>query len=219
MKCFFTQGRRVVFFLCLYCILVPDVQAQTSITGGTLTNFEMLASLGNDLIEKVVQKSGMVSKNASVFLTISKKDSTNWFLEKGLSRYLIGSGYEIFTALNDTLSKAGNKNYLIQFNTIDIGIKYKPDIKVDLKLERTGFLNVDFKITDGHTKQVLLNDVFFESVQDWVDVSERENLENQNIDFTIGEITEGLPSVRFKPLIITAVTGTVVYLFYALRSR
>lgn len=219
MKCFLATGWLFTFLLCLHCIIVTDVKAQNILSGGTVNNYELLTSLGNDLVEKVVKKSGLINEKACVFLLTSRKDSINWFLEKRLSSYLINSGYEVYSTFRDSLPKLDYKNYLIEFNTIEIGIKYRADVTVDLKLERTGFLNADFRITELETNKVLLNDIFFESVTDWVDVSEKEDIENQNIDITIGEISEGLPTVRFKPLIITMVTGTIVYLFYALRSR
>jgi hypothetical protein len=55
---------------------------------------------------------------------------------------------------------------------------------------------------------------------DWVSAAARTQIENPNVSFTTGkfEIQSGKSKI-FEPVLITGVTGVIIFLFFSLRSR
>jgi hypothetical protein len=86
--------------------------------------------------------------------------------------------------------------------------------------QRHANIIVELGAHDVATRQLRLQKIFVESAADTLAGKILPRLEDQGFDFTLGSRESRDENPRWlEPVLITAATGVVIYLFYSLRSR
>ena len=210
---------------CLLCFIVSTIWFTTNAQNSyseNLTNYDFLSEITDSLIEKSLadyfKKPGLVIVNA-----INQSDD-NWFVEDRLLKTLIGYECQVYNqgTIQDFVNTSNQPVLKIDYKIINLGISYVADFSSNPErtLKRTATVNIYLKIHNQDTGQIIYNKQSMESKSDWISPDNISKLENENISFTRGVIIQTPASTKiFKAITISAATGIIVYLFYALRSR
>jgi hypothetical protein len=191
------------------------------------TNYELLTSMTDSLITEIAMAIP-ASVNRVTLRDWKGEDGSDipsgwthpasWFLENRLTEILKARHFEVF--LNDEYLQPGqpaDSSAVVDFRLLDIGIEYG-NSREGLVL-RKAHVSLLGRLMVSATGRIAYNGTLQANKSDWVTLADKQLYENPNIEFTIGKAVQTRGGGILQPLIVTVVTGVVVYLFYALRSR
>ncbi len=195
------------------------------------TNYEVLSGLADSLlieladaipqsVHKIVLREwgGGRSNAGNNFGSDGSRD--DWFIESRLNEILKDRNYEIYLDRDFILQGSADSMAIIEFKLLEIGIGYSNQSIKEGPMMRTARIHFLARMMLQPTAQILYSGVLQGSKQGWVSLADRQSIENPNIHFTIGKaISAKRVSRILQPIVVTVVTGVVVYLFYAIRSR
>lgn len=181
---------------------------------------EMIDAIPKSVHKVVLSEWGRGSTNVGV-IAGSDGSSDDWFIESRLNEVLKDRGFDIYSHRDFPFNEETEDSAaVIDFKLLDIGIGYSHQSIKEGSLKRTARLHFLARIILQPTGKTLYSGGLQGNRQDSVALSERESNENPKVHFTIGRSIETKGGSRIlQPIVVTVVTGVVVYLFYALRSR
>lgn len=160
----------------------------------------------------------------SVFVRVMESDGASpgsrgdWFLENRLVDVFKKRAFEVF--VNNRRQPYPDSTALVEYKLLDIGIEYLgPDTKNEM-VNRRAHIHFLGRVVLHTSGQVLFNGSLQARRSGRIALADKQSLENTAVDFTIGKVvTNKRRSSVLQPVVVTVITGVVVYLFYALRSR
>ncbi|MBN1480521.1 hypothetical protein JXA70_09645 [candidate division KSB1 bacterium] len=134
-----------------------------------------------------------------------------WLVNKQLYKVLKESGVrQIYT------QKQSDNFMHVTYKTVAQIISYD---KINNKqLKRIIDTEIYLHIADAH-KRVVTNEHIKKTYTDTVQKSQIQTIENIHFTFTKGEQKKSWFSAIYEPLIVTTVTGLIIFLFYSYRSQ
>lgn len=187
------------FNILIFSLLFPVwVQAQEGYT------VRFLEKMSERLLRKFDEKH-LMRHEAVATTPIDSTDRVDQLFSEVLIRYL-NRKYSV-----SNLSRNEAADYLmLRFNVLDWDVNLSFD-KLSRKVIRRGSLVLFFELIDHPSSEIIWQGEFEETHSDSISVEEMNIMPVQSEESNRANILE--------PILITGVTGVVVYLFYALRSR
>lgn len=171
----------------------------------------MNAQEGFTILEKVTER--LLKRFGEQYLTQHKRvaiasvdssDTVNRYFGAALRRYLNGRG------IRSPSRDAGVDHLRLRFDVLDWNVDLAFD-KVSRKVVREGTLTLFFELAHHPSDETIWRGRFEEAYSDSIAVEQLSLL-------AVKPEKSNRRSI-WQPILITGVTGVVVYLFYALRSR
>ena len=195
--------------------------AMTAFTIDTLqipqTNIVILQSLFGKAAQKVLDEV-TIGKDTIIDLTVQTSDD-RWIVQQAISSTLLDAGYRVQT--ESPLSEDTTVRFDVK--PIEIRVAYDGILRSGLfgtkRTIRTLSCSLAFLITETQTHNVRLSKTLSVENTDTVDVDLIPHLEDQSVKSTQGKIPDESFIDRIaEPLVIIGAAGTIIYLFFHIRS-
>ena len=197
----------------LLCLMVSVVGAQET----RLSNLEQLQALGQQLLKDSLAIHPGKTDSAALILQANHEMSTkNWFVENMLVKWAREKGFEKIVRGDRETDRT--LVYRLEYQPIALKVRYLDHS--ESFVNRHCSLAFYALLTDPGDA-VLFSGTLADSVVDRVPKDAVNELENAELEFTIGTraTTASWLSKSFEPFLVSSVTGIVIYLFYSFRSR
>lgn len=194
----------------------------------TKSNLDIFSDLIDSVLTEILPE---IPKEPSTTLFIKNLDANSnisWFIENRIVHILKSLGFhdEIYVGDPDFSNRDGKTTLRLDYKVLDLKVKY-------MKREDGGFLGsgsnqINRQITVGLLVRVvkvpedalILSEERWKNYNDWINEDQISTVENSNLPFTSGEFKYNKNSKNLlEPLLVTGVTGIIVFLFFSLRSR
>ncbi len=179
----------------------------------TLNNLAVFKKLVNTSIEKYIEP---VENNNSIILKVQAPDDFKWIFEEQVSS--LANNNSIAAVYNFPKTDSIQSALLLDINLQKSKTEYKTySFLPKDKIIRYIYLDYYIKLTQSDNK-VLLSEQYTNTYQDTIKSDQINQLQDINYPFTIGKKQSKIKNI-FEPLLIMSVTGTIIYIFYAFRSK
>jgi hypothetical protein len=209
-----------------WCLLLALFCANRS-SAEVTDNLQFLTLLTDSLIES--QISGIFSDSEGKILirAVQPNERLDWFFESRLVEvlkqqkadfiYVDGRVIENGAMVEDDDLK------VIEYRVLKLGIEYFEDPQKSMGLDKLGrkaVVSFFLKVLEPASGKVLLSQELAGAKAGWYDWDDRRRIEDPNVSFTKGVFYgKNGPSKSVQALLLTGVSGVIVFLFYSLRSR
>jgi len=173
----------------------------------------MLESVYASLFQNAISRLSL-SDSVATLQAAGIDGGYNWLLEAQILEALRSNGIQK-TILH---SKANIKDSLVEitYRPIKQNIIYK---KFDSKrIARTVSVELHLRVTSENC-ELLLSKIFKAAGADTLHRNKIGLIENSNLEFTHGYMKKSLASRMVQPVVVSLVTGFIIYLFYSYRSK
>jgi hypothetical protein len=181
-----------------------------SVQASQKTNLQILESVYFDICRDVV-----ASRNFADTSCVIEKSSTiteyNWVIEKQFFACLNAVGVK--HVYSDALVEDAAR---ISYKSIKHDLYYQK-VK-DKKSERHIDIELHVRLVDSKNS-ILHDDIVKRTKTDTLFTKELKNMEDINYPFTIGKKNQSFLKRVYEPVLITMITGWIIYLFYSYRSQ
>lgn len=213
MKWFGRNGKKLTFLFLLFECLPRVCLSQEA------SNFQFIVSLTDSLLNSALSEVSVEQAGQVGIKSLENDNKLNWFFEDRLVELLRRRGVVSIYLNNE--SPINSPILIFEYNALEIDFKYdKPNsaLQDSLKVKRIADVGFFITITDQATGDVLLSKRFEATKIGWFQLNRSGEQTNDNIHFFQGSSKSSKKNI-IQPILITSVTGIIVYLFYALRSR
>ena len=170
----------------------------------TKTNLEVLEQLYFEIFDEFLVSS-IDSDTSCVIVRPANAPDYAWMIEAQLYKSL----QHVY--MNEAVDKPQKVNYQPIMQAISYDkIKKK-------QLERTVNVKIFCQIVNPQNK-VVFSDVLAKSYIDSI-YAKSKQLESVQYPFTVGQQKKSLLAIFYEPVLVTAIAGVVIYLFYSYRSQ
>jgi hypothetical protein len=176
-----------------------------------LTNLEVLQQLGRQVADSVARKIGI---GDTVRVDVRPVESA-WFLQHGI--------LTAFEQGGKTINQSSSSRYVVEMGLVSARISYfdkrRPGLFDARVVDRVVTLDMDARITDRVTGNLLLNQSVSESHRDTISAGDIERFENPAIPATHGTPPdEGFFNSILEPFVVVGAVAVAVYLLFHVRS-
>ncbi len=194
-----------------------------------LNNLEFLTILADSLLEQVTEEVFEKLQNKISIKSLEVNTEVDWFIENQLVKALQNRGFDTIYLKHkeEDINSSGNveiSHSLFEFKVLNLSIDYSEN--TDNGLSKSGYAvrkgNIRFllRVVQQPSGEFLWNGILAESKHDWILTDQIKAVENQNVAFTKGDFKINSGKIKIlEPVLISGVTGIIVFLFYSLRSR
>ena len=192
------------------------------------TNMEFVENVTDSLVMALTGKVPDIRNGPVCIVNAGGKHELNWLFEQRLLDYFRNQYVEEIYIRDQSESCFGSNDERRNLHTIEYdiqgfkiayeqkrGVPESPDL-----YQRGVLLNVRFRVLAQPRARVVWNGDLKIYETDLINSDTISAIENDDESYTRGEyIKAGTGSSVVQPLLIATVTGAVVYLFFAFRSR
>lgn len=159
-------------------------------------------------------------KSGLLLLKSEEEHPAGWLLEDELVSYLVSSDYPVALPSAAPSLNLQESNFLF-YRIIDMTLTY-PQVRRKgflgtRILTRTAKLNLSFRLEDGATGKVLWSQKGKEEQSDQIKRSQVASVNNKTYPFLSPSLPDDPQSRLLEPVLLVAVTGGLIYLFFANR--
>ncbi len=182
------------------------------------SNFLFISGLTDSLLGLATTQ--LPSEKASQAVLRGLEDnSINWFFEDRLVELLKRKNIA-HIYFEDQVDRSGgsvNSSLTFQYKVSKLDVKYNKQSRNSNTVKRSAEVGFFLRIIQHTTGKVLLSENFEATKEGWLDVNQ--NLQQTNdIQFDQSQPKQKKRNI-LQPILISSITGIIVYLFYGLRSR
>ncbi len=207
----FKKQTILIGFLWLIASLSNRCLAQES-------NFQFISSLTDSLLDlATTQIPG--EKTSQAILRSLEDNNINWFFEDRLVELLKRKNiaHIYFEDQVDRSRGSVNSSLTFQYKVSKLDVKYNKQSRNSNTVKRVAEVGFFLRIIQHATGTVLLSKNFEATKEGWLDVNQ--NLQQtDDIQFDQSQPKQKQRNI-LQPILISSITGIIVYLFYGLRSR
>jgi len=207
----FKKQTILIGFLWLIASLSNRCLAQES-------NFQFISSLTDSLLDMATtQLPG--EKSSQAILSRLEDNNINWFFEDRLVELLKRKNiaHIYFEDKVDGSPGSVNSSLTFQYKVSKLDVKYNKQSRNSNTVKRIAEVGFFLRIIQHTTGKVLLSENFEATKEGWLDVNQ--NLQQtDDIQFVRSQPKQKQRNI-LQPILISSITGIIVYLFYGLRSR
>lgn len=148
---------------------------------------------------------------------LDKDDRSNWYVEKEFLEFFPDSANGI-VLVNDDLPCGNNERLSISYKPLDLTVEYYPASQNNV--QRNVVERIYFRLMEcmGHT--VIWSGEITAHYNDSLKKKQVKFVESENLPFTVGVWKPSEKSMIFLPVaFVSAIAGSVVFLFFALRTQ
>ncbi len=203
----------MIGFLCLFGGLLNHGLAQES-------NSRFIANLTDSLLNLATDQLPIEGTNQAVLKNLEHSLNINWFFEDRLVELLRRKNvaHIYFEDQVDRSRGSVNSSLIFQYKVSKLDVKYNKQSRNSNTVKRIAEVGFFLRIIQHATGTVLLSKNFEATKEGWLDVNQ-ENLQQTNdIQFNQSQPKKEKRNI-LQPILISSITGIIVYLFYGLRSR
>lgn len=201
----------------------------SNVHGQEVSNLKFLANLTDSLLEEVSKKIlDDTTRPVKIRSLESNKDVT-WFFVNQLIEVLKKNDHAVIylnqgVNYQDLIQKDGSSFTVFEFKVLSIGVEYVDHRGGGLfgsgEIKRKGNVALSLRIFNQPSGEILWSGDIEGTRFDWIPANEIDVVENPNIPFTQANYPSSLSTKKIiEPILITGVTGIIIFLFYSLRSR
>lgn len=182
------------------------------------SNLEVFSELFNDIFSQVFSN---VHANDSAELAISIEQTpydVYWLLEPPLVTSARRTGFGHFRKI-ELITEQDSASFQIEIRPVRLSVAYESDADLQRhQVARVCRADLHIRLVDPR-QRILITDNFGSSIRDVIDKKQIERVENVRYPFATASRSKGFFKTWVEPLTVSAVTGTIIYLFYSFRSK
>ena len=208
----FKKQTILIGFLWLIASLSNRCLAQES-------NFQFISSLTDSLLDlATTQIPG--EKTSQAILRSLEDNNINWFFEDRLVELLKRKNiaHIYFEDQVDRSRGSVNSSLTFQYKVSKLDVKYNKQSRNSNTVKRIAEVGFFLRIIQHATGTVLLSKNFEATKEGWLDVNQENLQQTKDIQFNQSQPKQKKRNI-LQPILISSITGIIVYLFYGLRSR
>ncbi|TDI94246.1 MAG: hypothetical protein E2O77_01350 [Caldithrix sp.] len=208
----FKKRTILIGFLWLIASLSNRCLAQES-------NFLFISSLTDSLLDLATTQ--LTSEKASQAVLRSLEDNNiNWFFEDRLVELLKRKNiaHIYFEDKVEGSRDSENLSLGFEYKVFKLDVKYMKQSRNSKRVKRIAEVEFFLRIIQHATGTVLLSENFEGKKEKWLHVNQANLQETSDIQFNPSQPKQKKINI-LQPILISSVTGIIVYLFYGLRSR
>ncbi len=200
-------------FLCLFGGLSNHGLAQES-------NSRFITNLTDSLLNLATDQLPIEGTNQAVLKNLEHSLNINWFFEDRLVELLKRKNiaHIYFEDQVGLWSGAVNSSLVFEYKVLKLHVTYNKQIKNLNTVRRIGEVDFFLRIIEPATDTVLLSKNFKATKEDWFHLNHANLQQTKGIQFNRDQPKPSKGNI-LQPILISSITGIIVYLFYALRSR
>jgi len=183
------------------------------------TNLAIFKNLYYKGFSKAFQEIAVLDSVPLFFYNINKNETIDWLIEQQFVKSARDAGFITLVQSEGSTNLDKEKIIIAAYRSVLNNVNYTAmSLLPENNLYRQ--VNIEFyvKISDSDHR-VLFSDDFKEVFSDTIKVNNIKNIENNNLPFTIGNRSKSLVSRLLEPLLVTLITGSIIYIFYSFRSN
>jgi len=185
----------------------------------SITNLNIFKNLYYKGFSKAFQKITVFDSLTLYFNHLTKNKNIDWLIEEQFIKSANNAGFFNLIQIDDSTFLKNEKSYITEFHSVLNKVNYYPmSILPENKHNRKVTIEFYLKILSSGNQVLLSNDIK-ETYSDTIFVNKIKYIENTNFPFTIGNRSKSLVSKLLEPLLVSLITGTVIYIFYSFRSN
>ncbi len=183
------------------------------------TNLDIFKNLYYKGFSDAFQKIAVLDSLPLYFNNINKNKTIDWLIEEQLVKSAENAGFSTLKQIDDSSILKNEKNVYVEYRSVINNVNYSA-LSVLPENKQNRKVNIEFyvKILDPD-KQILLAAGIKKSYSDTINVNIIDRIEDKNLPFTVGERQKNLVSELLEPLLVTLITGSIIYIFYSFRSN
>ncbi|MBN1154029.1 hypothetical protein JXB12_03830 [candidate division KSB1 bacterium] len=214
----------IVLYLTLSLIPAPVQATDHQTYDQNLTVFKTMVE---GTVDQFVQEANLSKENKLIIDSQGNNDRRAMFIDVWMTGRLRDSGFDSIYVRSDyatvvtTDSTKTTDFVVIKYNVVEFFVTYNGTRSFwrEKPVTRSFISNLMFHISDEHG-YAKWSGTIKKDQTDIVPYSQLSKLETESIDFTRSTLpSKSIFSSYVEPLFVIGVTGTVIYLFYALRSK
>ncbi len=192
------------------------IQAQNS-----LTNQQMLDNILDSTLTKMIDQN--VLKNGEVIqIEVISTDSSFDNYQRTFLRQKLLSRLNVILSTGNSKEYIADKKLILKWTQWDINYTLtKKHFWQKSKYLRNFSADFFVEVEDLNSKTIIFAERFRFDENDTISKSKLKSIRNINLPFAMGNFTKkkGIMAGLVEPLFLFAISGTVVYLFYSIRSE
>jgi hypothetical protein len=191
-------------------------------------NLDILKSLTREIIIESIEDAGIDHDRWIYIQRLDSLSATNWFVEGMLQDTFRELGYDSLAMAHPVAKHtyidrlALRDPVILRFRTVDLAVEYNAERSFwgNADIQRKVYAELRLSMHEYSSGSLLCSGTRRKVADDTLRRGYIDNIENDNIAFTRGTLPETSIIRRvIEPVFIIGLTGTVVYLFYSLRSN
>ena len=183
------------------------------------SNVQFISSLTDSLLYlATTQIPG--EKSSQAILRGLEDNNINWFFEARLVELLKRKNIDhiYFEDQVDRSRGSVNSSLIFQYKVSKLDVKYNKQSRNSNRVKRIAEVGFFLRIIQHATGTVLLSKNFEATKEGWLDVRQENLQQTKDIQFNQDQPKQKKRNI-LQPILISSITGIIVYLFYGLRSR
>lgn len=182
-----------------------------------LSNLHIINMLIEQGLAQAFQKSGIDSIDQLNVLVPEPRTGNEWLIEQKLAGFL-GSNQKLrFLTPDRYMPESVASGWILEFKVIDINVSYQPDSKGIFARHIQVAWFIKLQTASG---VVLFLDNITKSYQDQIARNAVAVIENRNLAITQGHLPDsGTYTKYIEPIVVSIVSGLIIYLFFIMRSN
>ncbi len=178
-------------------------------------NLTILKTLASNVVEQVLNSVPPDSTIPIIINSPRQNFAGEWIVVNAFVQHLLSQGRSVQI---DVQPDSGN-HLIIEFQLNQLGVSYASTGPKNV-FAREVVLAVDLRVKRGENNQVVFFKNFQEQYADSLSAGEVLLVDNSSYSFTHASIPQQFGIKKLiQPLLILAVTGTVIYSFFFFRSK
>ena len=183
------------------------------------TNLEIFKNLYYKGFSNAFQKIIVLDSLPLYFNNLNKNITIDWLIEEQFVKSAHDVGFITLIQSDGSTGPKEEKKIVAEYHSVLNNVHYSAmSILSENKQNRQVNIEFYFRILDSDHR-ILLADDIKETYSDTINVNNIKHIENNNLPFTIGNRSKSLVSKLLEPLLVTLITGSVIYIFYSFRSN
>lgn len=209
------------FFILITLAGILENQKLAAQTPELITNLNLLESILDSTLKNLFEKTIIVPDDSVLFLVVAD-DSMFAAVQKSLLQEQLFNKYRIKLYTNSDIDTFLGK--IVTLKWLNWQILYQP-VKVNFwrkkKIQRNLMFDFIVEVSKSSESKILFSKRFQNQYNDILKKENLEKTENNNLLFTIGNLkkSNGIYNKWLKPVFLFAISGSVIYLFYTIRSK
>jgi len=183
------------------------------------SNFQFISSLTDSLLGRATTQ--LHSEKASQAILRSLEDNNiNWFFEDRLVELLKRKNIAHIYFEDQVEGSRGsvNSSLAFEYKVLKLDVKYNKQSRNSNTVKRIAEVDFFLRIIQHTTGTVLLSKNFEATKEEWLHVNQTNLQQTNDIQLNQGQSKQKKGNI-LQPILISSITGIIVYLFYGLRSR
>ncbi len=189
-----------------------------------MDNYKIFNLLAENVVSETIDSSGILCHDKTIYVRNADPENANgWFIENWYIKSLQKMHCDSIATLNDSGAGLNQNSIVIEYKIIKLNVNYLSNDTFwkSNPVQRKFILKLwtKFSRLKNNSKIIWMGECT-DSYSDYVDRKTISELQNTHISFTLAPVPEfnGYKKV-LEPVFIMGISGVIIYMFYAFRSK